>query len=85
MVLKAMVDYSENQLPSIIIFDNFNAAVAMTLNETGYKIENIVFADERFISMETRLDRMNQIKLIVSQINEVNKDLFQQKLKTYYN
>ncbi len=85
MVLKAMVDYSEDQLPSIIIFDNFNAAVAMSLNETGYQIDKIVFVDERFISIKTRLERINQINSIVANINEVNKQVFQQKLMNYYN
>lgn len=85
MVLKAMVDYADDQLPSVIIFDNYNAAVAMSLNESGYQVDKIVFADERFISLETRLERMNKINLIVQQINEVNKEVFQQKLKSYYN
>lgn len=85
MVLKAMVDYADEQLPSVIIFDNYNAAVAMSLNETGYQIDKIVFADERFISLETRVERMNKINLIVKQINEVNKEVFQQKLNSYYN
>lgn len=84
MVLKSMVDYAEDQLPSVIIFDNFNAAVAMSLNETGYQLDKIVFADERFISLETRMERINQINLIVNQINLVNKEVFQQKLKSYY-
>ncbi|MFC2096475.1 hypothetical protein ACFLQ3_02110 [Bacteroidota bacterium] len=85
MVLKSMVDYAEDQLPSVIIFDNFNAAVAMSLNETGYQVDKIVFIDERFISIETRLERVTQINTIVSKINEVNKEVFQQKLKSYYN
>ncbi|MCK5028009.1 MAG: hypothetical protein KAR57_00140 [Bacteroidales bacterium] len=85
MVLKAMVDYAEDQLPSVIIFDNFNAAVAMSLNETGYQVDKIVFADERFISIDTRMMRINQINKIVAQINDVNKEVFQQKLKSYYN
>jgi len=85
MVLKAMVDYAEDQLPSVIIFDNFNAAVAMSLNETGYQVDKIVFADERFISIDTRMMRINQINRIVAQINIVNKEVFQQKLKSYYN
>lgn len=85
MVLKSMVDYANDQLPSVIIFDNFNAAVAMSLNETGYQIDKIVFVDERFLSLETRLERTKQINSIVKHINEVNKDVFQQKLKNYYN
>lgn len=84
MVLKSMVDYADDQLPSVIIFDNFNAAVAMSLNEQGYQIDKIVFMDERFISMQTRLERINKINAIVAQINEVNKEVFQQKLKNYY-
>jgi hypothetical protein len=85
MVLKAMVDYADEQLPSVIIFDNYNAAVAMSLNETGYQVDKIVFADERFISLETRLERINKINLIIKQINEVNKEVFELKLKSYYN
>ena len=85
MVLKAFTKYADDQLPSVIIFDNFNAAVAMSLNEAGYHVDKIVFADERFISLQTRLDRINQINLIVDHINEVNKEVFQQKLKSYYN
>lgn len=85
MVLKSIADYSDDQLPSVIIFDNFNAAVAMSLNEIGYQIDKIVFADERFISIETRLERVSRINSIVNQINKVNKEVFQQKLKSYYN
>ncbi|HSH52909.1 MAG TPA: hypothetical protein VK982_14380, partial [Bacteroidales bacterium] len=85
MVLKAMAQYAENKLPSVIIFDNFNAAVAMSLNAKGYQVQKVVFADEKFISMEIRLDRTEKIKTIVNQINEVNKEIFQQKLKSYYN
>jgi hypothetical protein len=85
MVLKAMAQYAENKLPSVIIFDNFNAAVAMSLNENGYQVEKIVFADEKFISLETRMERMDKIKTIVHQINEVNKEVLEHKLKNYYN
>jgi len=85
MVLKAMAQYAENKLPSVIIFDNFNAAVAMSLNEKGYQVEKIVFADEKFISMNTRQNRIEKINTIVHQINEVNKEVLQQKLKSYYN
>jgi hypothetical protein len=85
MVLKAFAQYADNQLPSVIIFDNFNAAVAMSLNEAGYQVDKIVFADERFISIQTRLDRISQINLVVKQINDVNKEVFQQKLQNYYN
>ena len=84
MVLKAMTQYSDDKLPSIIIFDNFNAAVAMNLNEKGYQIEKIVFGDELFISVEEKEQRIRKIKQIISHINEVNKTLFQKKLEKYY-
>jgi len=35
--------------------------------------------------MNTRRDRIEKINTIVHQINEVNKEVLQQKLKSYYN
>jgi hypothetical protein len=84
MVLKAVNDYSKDQLPSIIIFDNFNAAVAMSLNETGYEVDHIVFSDAKKISEVTKKERRNQIMAIVDNINNVNKKIFQKRLENYY-
>jgi len=85
MVQKAVTKYAENQLPSVVIFDNFNAAVALILNESGYKIEKIVFAKEKDLSPLEIENRIIVITDIIKNINNVNKELFQQKLKTYYN
>lgn len=84
MVLKAMNDYSKDELPSIIIFDNFNAAVAMSLNEAGYKVDKVIFNDAKKITDETKQDRKDKIQAIVDNINEVNKEIFKKRLKRYY-
>ena len=84
MVLKAMNDYSKEELPSIIIFDNFNAAVAMSLNESGYKIDKVIFKDISEINEEVKKERIDKIEAIVDNINEVNKDVFKKRLKKYY-
>ncbi|MEA3316908.1 MAG: hypothetical protein U9R54_03025 [Bacteroidota bacterium] len=85
MVLKSISKYSKNQLPSIIILDNFNAAVAMNLNERGYNIEKIVFSDQKELNDYEISERKNKIKAIITHINSVNKEMFQQKLKRHYN
>jgi len=85
MVLKAVTKYAENQLPSVVIFDNFNAAVALILNESGYHIEKIVFAKEKDLSPLEIENRIIVITDIIKKINETNKELFQQKLKSFYN
>lgn len=84
MVLKAVNDYSKNRLPSVIIFDNFHAAVAMSLNETGYRVDRIVFSDAKKISRQTKIERRRKIKAIVDNINQVNKELFRKRLKSHY-
>ncbi len=85
MVMKAINDYAKNELPSVIIFSNFNAAVAMSLDEQGYQVEKIVFNDEEEISEELKQDRSRKIRAIVDNINQVNKAVFQERLKKYYN
>jgi hypothetical protein len=84
MVLKAVNDYSKNRLPSVIIFDNFNAAVAMSLDEKGYRVDRIVFSDAKRISRQTKIERRNRITAIVDNINAVNKKLFQDRLRSHY-
>lgn len=83
-VLKAMSRYSVNQLPSVIILDDFNAAVAMTLDEGGYSIKKIVFRDQKNISEQEMNDRKKTIKSLINEINEVNKEIFQKSLQKYY-
>jgi len=84
MVLKAVNDYSKDRLPSVIIFDNFHAAVAMSLDETGYRVDRIVFSDAKQISRGKKIERRRQINAIVDNINQVNKELFRKRLKSHY-
>ncbi|MFP4605633.1 MAG: hypothetical protein ACLFNJ_09690 [Bacteroidales bacterium] len=83
MVMKAINEHSKKELPSIIIFNNFNAAVAMSLNENGYKAEKITFNDKN-ISETQRQEREKAIRTIVDNINKTNKELFKKRLESYY-
>jgi hypothetical protein len=84
MVLKGINQYSANKLPSVIIFDNFNAAVAMSLNEQGYKIEKIVFKDEDRITQDDIDIRTRTIESLIKTINGVNMEIFRERLSRYY-
>lgn len=83
-VLTAVTRYSKTQLPSVIILDDFNAAVAMSLNENGYKIKNIVFRDEAIINNSEKKQRTSTIYGLIAKINTVNKKVFENSLKKYY-
>jgi hypothetical protein len=83
-VLKSMSRYSVNQLPSVIILDDFNAAVAMSLDEKGYNIQKIVFRDEQYLSDQEIKKRRIAIKALIKEINEVNKAVFQKSLQKHY-
>lgn len=84
MVLKSVMQYSKKQVPSVIIFDNYRAAVALTLEEKGYVIERIIFADGYDFSEDQLEIRRKAIRKIINNINEVNKEMFQERLKRYY-
>ncbi|MBN1118469.1 MAG: hypothetical protein JXA77_14755 [Bacteroidales bacterium] len=83
-VLNALQAYSSNILPSVIIFDEFDAASAMSLDAKGYKIENIVFRSSANLSDNERQNREQKIREIVSKINEYNKESFKKSLGNYY-
>ena len=86
MVLKSILDYSiKNPLPSIIIYDDIEAAVAMKLDLFGYHIEKVAFKNEDRLSEKEYTDKMKLLNSIVSGINEINKRLFEQQLSTFYN
>lgn len=83
-VLTAIYQYSANSLPSVIIFDDLNAAVAMTLNADGYKVEQIVFRDADSIDQEEMNGRKARIEAFVKAINEANERVFKRRLSSYY-
>lgn len=83
-VTSSVLLYSVNNLPSVIIFDDYNAAVAMTLDNSGYKIDYVVFRNQESISPEEQSNRIDRIEALISAINEANDKVFRKKLSTYY-
>lgn len=84
MVMKAVTQFSVFRLPAIILMDEYNAAVAMSLDERGYRVEQIVFSDDAFLDSETRLRRIQAINTFTAGINQRNNQLFENKLKQYF-
>ena len=83
-VASSILLYSKNNLPSIIIFDDYKAAVAMTLDRSGYKIDYVVFQDQETISKHENEQRLSKIELFIATINEANDKVFRKRLSTYY-
>lgn len=84
MVMKAITQYSVFRLPAIIIVDEFNAAVVMSLDERGYRVDQVVFSDESSVSAETRVARIRAIEEFTAAINSRNNQVFENKLKQYF-
>lgn len=83
-VLNAISQYSANNLPSVVMFDDFNAAVAMSLNAEGYRIDQIVFKDADNIDQQEIDHRTARITAFIKAINEANERVFKKRLSTYY-
>jgi hypothetical protein len=83
-VLEAVQSYSSNMLPSVIIFDEYDAAAVMSLDATGYKIEKIVFKTSANLSEQEISQRSEKINQIVATINEYNSNSFKKRLGSYY-
>lgn len=83
-VSRSIMKYSMNSLPSVIIFDDFGAAVAMTLDHEGYKIDNVVFNQQETLSADEIEQRMQLMQGVIRQVNNINKKLFERNLKNYY-
>ncbi len=84
-VISSVLKYNVNNLPSVIIFDDFEAAVAMTLNDEGYQIGKIVFNNESELIQDEIDQRIERMEGIIKHINTVNRNIFEKKLKNYYN
>lgn len=83
-VLKAVKNYAANMLPSVIIFDEFDAAAVMTLVPEGYKIDAVAFKKEPELTVEEKELRIARMKAIIDQINSYNNNLFIKRLGNYY-
>ncbi len=83
-VLKAVKNYSENKLPSLIVFDEFDAAAVMTLAPEGYKINAIVFKKSADLSDADKQLQTARIIDIIDNINTYNHNSFIKQLGNYY-
>jgi len=84
MVQKAILQYSVNRLPSIIVFDDIQVAVAMALDEKGYRMEKIVFKNAQSLTSEEKFTKELQVRNSIRSINLLNQKLFEKNLKRYY-
>jgi hypothetical protein len=80
-VLKAVLQSSSVNLPSVLVFDGYNAAVAMSLDETGYKIRKIVFYNAASLDIGDKESREQGIKDWIKKINDQNRVNFQKILR----
>ena len=83
-VLQSIANYNSNHMPSVMIFDKYEAAVAMSLDGMGYKAEKIVFKDEDKLSAEEIRQRRLIINGIIALINESNTKAFRTRLDGMY-
>ena len=83
-VLTSVLRYNINSLPSVIIFDDYNAAVSMTLDNTGYKIGYVVFRDQATMSPNDYETRFSKIELMIKAVNQANDRVFKKRLEKYY-
>ncbi len=83
-VLKAVRNYAANKLPSLIIFDEFDAAAVMTLVPEGYQIDAIVFKKSSELSEPEKQARTSQMIDIIAKINSYNHNSFIKRLDNYY-
>mgnify|MGYP005844541489 FL=1 len=84
MVMKSVTQFSAFRLPAVIIMDEYNAAVAMLLDERGYRVDQIVFSDDAILDAEIRHGRIQAIKSFTNEINQKNNQVFENRLKKYF-
>lgn len=83
-VLYSIRKYKVPRLPTVIIFDEFNAAAILSLNESGYKLEKIAFKSDEQISEQEMIARETKIRDAIEKINEYNNKQFQKRLGNYF-
>ncbi len=83
-VFESIMSYSSNNLPSIIVFDEFDAAAVMSLDPDGYKIDKIVYKSSANLTDMEITSRNTEIESIITKINEYNQNSFKKQLGNYY-
>ena len=83
-VLTAIRNYAVNRLPSLIIFDKFDAAAVMTLVPEGYQIDAVVFRKSAELTEQEKQLRTSEMVKIIAGINSYNHNSFIRRLDNYY-
>ncbi len=83
-VLNAIKNYSANKLPTVVVFDPFNAAAVMSLDQEGYKIDAIAFRNAESLTAAEAEEKRLKIQQIVDDINVYNHNQFMKRLEQYY-
>ncbi|UCH15660.1 MAG: hypothetical protein JSV22_06770 [Bacteroidales bacterium] len=83
-VLNSVRDYSANRLPSILVFDEFDAAAAISLDLNGYRLESLAFKSSANLSTELIEERRKEINRVIEDINIYNQNSFRRQLLNYY-
>lgn len=83
-VLQSISNYNAKRMPTVLIFEKYEAAVAMSLDGLGYKAEKIVFKDQENLSDEEIRQRTLIIKGLIVLINEANNKAFKERLNGLY-
>ena len=83
-VLTAISSYNKQHMPSVLIFDKYQAAVAMTLDGLGYKAQKIVFRDQGSLTPQEIMQRTYIIRGVVALINEANNKALKERLNGLY-
>lgn len=83
-LITAISKYNRRNKPSVLIFDKYEAAVAISLDGTGYKAQKIVFRDENSLSPMQIMQRTTIIQGLIGLINVANNEAFKQKLNNLY-
>ena len=83
-VLNSVRNYSINKVPSILVFDEFDAAAAISMDPNGYKLESLAFNTSANLTYEIMEERRTEIKKVIEDINIFNQNSFRRQLLNYY-
>ncbi len=83
-VLNSVKNYSINRIPSILVFDEFDAAAAISMDPNGYKLDALAFRTSADLTYEIMEAHRNEIRKIIKDINTYNQNSFRKQLLNYY-
>jgi hypothetical protein len=83
-ILQSVSRYNAQHKPSVLIFEKYDAAVAISLDGLGYKAKKIVFRDQNSLSPMEVMQRTSIIQGIIALINVANTESFKERLNGIY-